>query len=164
MKENLKAGHYFFFTFWAYCYLFIFFLMAAVNIVLVCVMRKSPARSGYYWKKETCRLVTLLIFFELSYLSRFLWDMVIINDLEEDSFPYIIGFDVTLYIDVLPFIGLLLIHHNNFKRSKNLGDADAPIKREKSTSMNESQNIVYDLEEINITASSMKSTEKVLLS
>ena len=138
--------------------------MAFVNIVLVCVMRNSPARSAYYWKKSTCRLITLLIFFELSYLSRFLWDIVIINELEEDSFSYIIGFDITLYIDVLPFIGLLLIHHKNFKRSKkNLNDADVPNKREESSSMNESQD-VYDLEEMTMTTSSMKSFDHAQLS
>ena len=55
-------------------------------------------------------------------MSRFLWDEFISDALnsDEDYWPYAIGFDLTLYMDVLPFIGLLLFHYKNFKPSKNL--------------------------------------------
>ena len=58
-----------------------------------------------------------MFFFELSYLSRFSWDMYEINS-ERSEYNYVIVYDASLYFDVLPFIGLLLLHHSNFKQRR----------------------------------------------
>ena len=72
----------------------------------------------YNFSKEACTLKTLLILFELSYLSRFIWDEYFDDALFfRNYFTYCMGFDASLYIDVLPFIGLLLFHYKNFKQS-----------------------------------------------
>ena len=64
--------------------------------------------------------------FGLSYLSRFLWDIYLAGyfyDLDEytdDDFTFEseMAFNTVMYIDVLPFIGLLIVHHKNFKQTK----------------------------------------------
>lgn len=63
----------------------------------------------------------ILIFFEISYLTRFVWDQYISASFEskdycDNEFAYEIGYDMSLYIDVLPFIALLLFHYSNFKQ------------------------------------------------
>ena len=72
-------------------------------------------------KNESCALKVILIFFEISYLTRFVWDQYISASFESkdpcvDEFAYEIGYDMSLYIDVLPFIALLLFHYSNFKQ------------------------------------------------
>ena len=134
---------------WAYLYLGMFFLMAAVNTVLICVMRerKKSAQRGsldatYDFKKEACTLYILLTFFEISYLSRYLWDEFVGEMLLDDNFAYGIGFDASLYIDVLPFIGLLLFHYKNFNQSMSLAEStDRGQRREGS--MNDFEGVCY---------------------
>ena len=97
-----------------------FFIMAAVNILLICVMRKRKnstlnRSSSDDFKKESCTLNIMLFFFELSYLFRFFWDQYLHKIWKEKSFAYRTAYDVSLYIDVLPFIALLLFHWKNFK-------------------------------------------------
>ena len=57
------------------------------------------------------------MFFELSYLNRFIWDKFIGPDLESKGSDYAVWiiYDIILYFDVLPFICLLFFHYKNFK-------------------------------------------------
>ena len=64
-----------------FSYLGMFFLMGAVNVLLICVMRQKKkaallrnADATEYFREESCILKIILFFFELSYLNRFLWD------------------------------------------------------------------------------------------
>ena len=126
-----------------------FFLMAAVNIVLICVMKERKRRAllgntnlNYNFAKESCTLKTLLILFELSYLSRFLWDEFICEALASTDFAYSIAFDASLYMDVLPFIGLLLFHYRNFKPSKPVFERES-TDRETYAAGDEIEDVVY---------------------
>ena len=77
--------------------------------------------SDYNFKQEFCTLKITLFFFELSYLSRFIYDQFLYNvfydceNQKEEAFAFVITFDACLYLDVLPFIGLLLFHLKNFR-------------------------------------------------
>ena len=57
-----------------------------------------------------------LLFFELSYFVRFLWDIYILAAISD---PYTIWlvYDLVLYLDVLPYICLLLFHSRNFRQT-----------------------------------------------
>ena len=103
--------------------------MAAVNITLFCVLRKKKkatrqcnADSLYNFEKESCMLKIILIFFALSYLYRFLWDLYVNAALQDFPFASYICYDLSLYLDVLPFIGLLLFHNKNFKQRRQADD------------------------------------------
>ena len=109
-------------TIFAYSYLVMFLLMASVQILLILILRQKrqaalfrSSESTYELRKESCILNAIMFFFELSYLSRFSWDMYEMNS-ERSEYYYVIGYDASLYFDVLPFIGLLLLHHSNFKQ------------------------------------------------
>ena len=102
-----------------------FFIMITANSVLLCVMRerKKLAQQGhissiYDFKKESCTVKITLFLFGFGYLYRFFWDIYLAGALEEKKFATEICFDLALYIEVLPFISLLLLHFKNFKQSK----------------------------------------------
>ena len=105
-----------------------FILMGSVNIFLNCVMRQRKKAlllgnlsSDYNFRQEFCTLKITLFLFELSYLSRFIYDQFLYkvfydcNNQEKEAFAFVITFDACLYLDVLPFIGLLLFHLKNFR-------------------------------------------------
>ena len=100
----------------------------------------------YSFKKESCTLTVTLFFFELSYLSRFLWDQFAKNILTYRSFANDMLYDVSLYLDVLPFIGLLLFHYKNFKYNKEVNEEPETstdvIERLPSTN-EENEEVVY---------------------
>ena len=109
---------------YAYSYLVMFLLMASVQILFILVLRRKrqaalfrSSESTNELRKESCKLNAIMFFFELSYLSRFFWDMYEKNS-ERSEYGYVIVYDVSLYLDVLPFIGLLLLHHSNFKQRR----------------------------------------------
>ena len=70
-------------TLFAYTFLTMFFLMAAVNIFLLIQIRarnrvqmmRGHAAASYAFKREQWTLATILLFFELSFFTRFLWDI-----------------------------------------------------------------------------------------
>ena len=66
------------------------------------------------------------------------------NALYEFHFAFDLVADLMLYIDVLPFIGLLLFHFKNFKQSKQvLDDTDVSSEdREYFGSMTESEEVI----------------------
>ena len=146
-KEKWESSYSF--SAWAYSYLGMFFLMATVNIMLICVMRERKRRAllgnadlNYNFSRESCSLKILLLLFELSYLSRFLWDEFISNAIKDDDFAYETVFDACLYFDVLPFIGLLLFHYKNFRQSKHVFEEEFRDE-ELFGSMNEKEDVIY---------------------
>ena len=91
-----------------------FVLMGAVNILLFWVMRKKQETisNGYFmnqFEKESRTLIITLTFFELSYLTRFIWDNFLVYDFA-DKLEYELFLDLFAYIDIVPFIFLLMIH------------------------------------------------------
>ena len=48
--------------------------MAVTNIALLCQIKASNRLNGSSFKQEQCTLITILIFFGLSYLVRAFWD------------------------------------------------------------------------------------------
>ena len=51
---------------------------------------------------------------------------------------------MTLYFDVLPFIGLLLFHYKNFKQIKHLPEEqDESLNEEQNESLNDLEEVVY---------------------
>ena len=69
------------------------------------------------FKKEQCTLATILVFFELGFLSRFVWDAILAELLfnEEKWFAICMVYDLIAYLEGLSFSALLLFHRNNFK-------------------------------------------------
>ena len=135
-----------------------FFIMAAVNVTLVCVLRESKKRelllgstdSTYSFKRESCTLKIILFFFGLNYLTGFLWDLYVGPALQEYFFAYWMGYDSCILIEVLPFIGLLLFHCKNFKQPKAAASAADPGRFNETdyiqtfdSSVNEHEEVVY---------------------
>ena len=88
-------------------------------------------------------LKVILFLFELSYLSRFLWDQFLCERLE-DEYKNDIVFDICLYIDVLPFIGLLLFHRKNFKqRREEAPERQEFVAEENHSSMGENEGVCF---------------------
>ena len=48
--------------------------MAVTNISLLCQIKASNKLNGSSFKQEQCTLITILVFFGLSYLVRAFWD------------------------------------------------------------------------------------------
>ena len=87
-----------------------FFIMCAVDIVLICVMRKRRKFPQYHdashsFEDESHTVKIILFLFELSYLFRFIWDQYLSPNLQSGGFTYEISYDISLYLDILPFIG-----------------------------------------------------------
>ena len=78
-------------------------------------------------------------------MSRFLWDECAVKLLTPRTFSYYIIYDVSLYLDVLPFIGLLLFHYRNFKPSKEVDEEpeESTDTVENLASINENEDVVY---------------------
>ena len=105
----------------AFSFLTLFIMMAAVNIVLFRMFRKQSnmldSELNYFYK-EQCILTTVLVFFEFSYVFRFLYSEFLDNaNLNEDSnlFAKWVLFDLTILVDGLSFAALLTFHYKNFK-------------------------------------------------
>ena len=149
--DELTTVYYYGF---AFSYLSMFFLFAAVNILLLCVMRerkKLALRSSYdqtySFRRESCTLKITLFFFEVSYLSRFLWDIWIVEYLTELSFAYGFCYDMSLYIDVLPFIGLLLFHYKNFRQTNYMPTEEHTDELQHChSSLNQSEEVLFVVE------------------
>ena len=134
-----------------------FFIMAAVNVTLVCVLRErkkwelllGSTDSTYSFKKESCTLKIILFFFGLNYLTGFLWDRYVGSALQDYFFAYWMGYDSCILIEVLPFIGLLLFHCKNFKQPKAAAASAAGQFNETDyiqtfdSSVNEREEVVY---------------------
>ena len=73
------------FNAFAFSFLGMFLLTASVNVVLICVLRERRKVAALYghtgvnydFRQESCTLKTILFFFGLSYLSRFVWDIYV---------------------------------------------------------------------------------------
>ena len=68
-------------------------------------------------------LRVILIFFELSYLIRFLWDVTFKT---RNTFVGILCYDIVSYIDGFAFLALLLSHRKNFKIRQDTAESANP--------------------------------------
>ena len=116
-------------TFIGYSYLTLFILMASVNIFLLVQIRaKNQSQIGgsnhqEQFRREKFNLSVILIFFELSYLLRFVWDVFIADVYDSDVFYYELGYDTMAYAEGLAFMALLLQHNRNFKQIEAVPEA-----------------------------------------
>ena len=62
--------------------------------------------------------MVVLVFFEVSYATRFLYDQFIEPIVADDDFWYTISFDFVLFPDGFSFLALLYFHYRNFKPKK----------------------------------------------
>ena len=94
--------------------------MASVNIfLLVQINAKNRSQVGgsnnqEQFRREKSNLSVILIFFELSYLMRFIWDKFIADASDLSLFYYELGYDMMAYAGGLAFMALLLQHNRNF--------------------------------------------------
>ena len=67
---------------------------------------------------QRAKLICTLIFFELSFLLRFMWDIVIVDLIYENSslFAYFMIYDVIVLAEGLSFLALFVFHNKNFTR------------------------------------------------
>ena len=80
-------------------------------------------------------------------MFRFVFDIYVFGALIGYQFAYDLAIDLVLYIDVLPFIGILLFHRKNFKQSKQVvEDTDKTSSEQEEYlnfgSMNESEDVI----------------------
>lgn len=105
-----------------YSFLAIFILMAAANICLLILvgsdLRVQQGRKVSIFKREKTTLLTILFFYEISYLLRFLEDVCQIVDYKDDLFTYLIFIDVMFIFDGLSLLALLIFHFVNFKETQ----------------------------------------------
>ena len=93
------------------------------------------ASKNDYYDKEKCIFWTVLILFEVSYLSRFLFDVNAARLYANNLFAYLILEDLVLSFDSITFLFLLLVHFKNFKvDEKSTSVEDATSSRHGSLS------------------------------
>ena len=102
---------------YAYIYLSLFFVMLIVNIDLICQIRKNECYMvEKAMKGEKILLVTVLVFFELSYFVRFLTDLTGADmKADEQYFKFFMCIDFTYLFEALSFLALLIFHSKNFR-------------------------------------------------
>ena len=64
---------------------------------------------------ERRNLLCIIFFFELSYATRFTWDMLLILIRSERYFISYFFYDVIVIIEGLSFFALLYVHRKSFK-------------------------------------------------
>ena len=70
-------------------------------------------------KREKIVLVTVLFFFLIGYLVRFIFDMFGFNlDSSEEYFKFYLFMDLTYFFEVVSFLALLYFHFKNFREQK----------------------------------------------
>ena len=100
-----------------YFFLGTFVLMAIVNGYLICKMKeKNKSLNQEIFGKEKKILLFVFLFFELSYLARFVWDTFYVYELisNHDYFKLITTSDSVFIIDGVSFGCLLLLHRRSF--------------------------------------------------
>ena len=102
---------------YAYIYLSLFFVMLYVNIDLMWQIRKNECYMvEKAMKGEKMLLVTVLVFFELSYFVRFLTDITGAGmKADEQYFKFFMCIDFTYLFEALSFLALLIFHFRNFR-------------------------------------------------
>ena len=100
-------------------FLFLFILMGSLNIFLLLQLRAKNRILGphsYGFSREKLTLGLILLFFELSYLARYVWDKFGATQLAnaEEWGIYCISFSTVLLFEGLSLLALLLFHLKNF--------------------------------------------------
>ena len=101
-----------------YIFLTLSILMVSVNIDLLLQMKQSQSNFiQYSFRSEKSVLITVLFFFELSYIVRTSFDMIGWRLLEElnDAFAYYVFQDITYILEAASFLTLFLFHYKNFR-------------------------------------------------
>ena len=82
-------------------------------------MKKKDILVQNSLRKEKIVLITVLFFFLISYLVRFIFDMVGSNlDLSEEYFKFFVFMDLTFFLEVASFLALLSVHFKNFREQE----------------------------------------------
>ena len=106
-----------------------FILMGGSNTALICQIRaknklieEAGLSSSMHLKRELCVLSTVLVFFELSYGFRYIYDLYLLEYLVVNGhiFAAVVCTDLVFVFDGLSFFFLLFYHYKNFKKQ---GDA-----------------------------------------
>ena len=92
--------------------------MATLNIYLLLLLKAKNRIQGqqiYNFDREMRTLTIVLFFFELSYLSRFLWDEFAITFINGNyEFGYFMLYDAITLCDGMSFLAILVFHKRNF--------------------------------------------------
>ena len=103
--------------------------MGGSNTALICQIRaknklieEAGLSSSMHLKRELCVLSTVLVFFELSYGFRYIYDLYLLEYLVVNGhiFAAVVCTDLVFVFDGLSFFFLLFYHYKNFKTQ---GDA-----------------------------------------
>ena len=121
----------------AYSFVAIFFILFVVLTTTVfCLIQKLKSKNnelvtddlaGEYFKKEINTLTIILIFFNLSYLLRVIFEVVVDTDsfTEIATFPkFMVGILTAVPFDLLPIYVVLLFHRRNLNQIARGGGRD----------------------------------------
>ena len=111
-----------------YMFVGLFFLMLIVNIDLMLQIRKKErSLMKNSLKREKCLLMTILFFFELSYLLRFIYNSWGSNLYDENKFfRFLILEDLTYVFEAVSFLALVGFHFKNFRPQASQEKIDDP--------------------------------------
>ena len=100
-----------------YIFLTLSILMVSVNIDLLLQMKQSQSNLiQNSFRSEKTVLITVLLFFELSYIVRTVFDMTGLRILyEKGAFGYYVFADLAYILEAASFLTLLLFHSKNFR-------------------------------------------------
>lgn len=113
----------------AYSFVAIFFILfIALTTTVFCLIRKLKSKNnelvtddlaGEYFKKEINTLTIILIFFNMSYLLRVIFEVIVDTNpfTEMDTFiKFMIAIMTCIPFDILPIFVVLLFHRRNLNQ------------------------------------------------
>ena len=113
-----------------------FILFVVLTTTVFCLIQKLKSKNnelvtddlaGEYFKKEINTLTIILIFFNLSYLLRVIFEVVVDTDsfTEIATFPkFMVGILTAVPFDLLPIYVVLLFHRRNLNQIARGGGRD----------------------------------------